>query len=120
MYYENSDTVSAHSGFPNPATDTDLRSIDLNRSLIQNPASTYMMRVSGDQWTTSGIFDGDIAIIDRALLPKPNDIVAWWHDGSFIMSPRHKTPPQCEIWGVITTTIHQFRKKDTNKPSRPM
>lgn len=104
--------VSVHTGFPNPATDSSLRSLDLNSLLINHSASTYFFRVEGSQWEAAGVFDGDIAIIDRALGARTSDTVVWWngHTENFAISVRKTVPPDAVVWGVITATIHQFRK----------
>jgi len=106
------DGISVHTGFPNPATDTSLRSLDLNQLLIQHSASTYFFRVRGDQWQNDGVFDGDIAIVDRSLDPRKNDTVIWWdeHQDNFAISPYRSMPAGATLWGVISSTIHQFRK----------
>lgn len=109
MYYENPDGVSARSGFPNPAIDAAVQGLDLNRLLIKNGASTYFMRISGDDWNESGIFDGDIAVIDRALTPRPNDLTIWLNRDEFAVSPRHALPESVGVWGVVTATIHLCR-----------
>lgn len=109
MYYENPDGVSVHGGFPNPAADASLQNIDLNKFLIKNSVSTYMMRVSGQEWQDRGIFDGDLILIDRALRVRRNDLVIW-HDGSrdFAVSPWHTVPEGGEVWGVVTACIHLY------------
>jgi len=106
------DGISVHTGFPNPATDASLRSLDLNRLLIAHSASTYFFRVRGNEWEAAGVFDGDIAIVDRALDAHKTDIVIWWNGGgeSFSISARHKVPAGATVWGVITSTIHEHRK----------
>jgi SOS-response transcriptional repressor LexA len=103
--------ISIHTGFPNPAADTSLRSLDLNQLLIQHSASTYFFRIRGNEWETTGIFDGDIAIIDRAVDIRKNDTVIWWNNDSteFSISVKHAVPPDATVWGVITATIHQLR-----------
>lgn len=111
-FYENPDGVSVHGGFPNPATDVSLQGIDLNTLLIKNSAATYLMRISGNDWRAQGIFDGDIIIIDRALTPQTNDLVIWWYDGSFAISPKHKVPLDCEIWGIVTSVTHRYRSRE--------
>jgi DNA polymerase V len=112
MQEESHEGVSVHAGFPNPATDTSLRSLDLNQLLIRHSASTYFFRIEGDEWQTSGVFAGDIAIVDRALDPRKTDIVLWWHQagGEFAISAYHAMPPGAAVWGIITATIHEFRK----------
>jgi DNA polymerase V len=109
------DGVSVHAGFPNPATDSSLRSLDLNQLLISHTASTYMFRVEGSEWEGAGVFAGDIAIVDRALDPRKTDTVLWWEGGTetFVISAYKTVPPEATVWGVITATIHQFRKDGT-------
>jgi len=104
--------VSVHAGFPNPAGDKSLGGLDLNRLLIQSSASTYLFRLRGDEWESLGIFDGDIAIVDRALDPRKNDLVIWWGEdtGSFAISKSKQVKPGITIWGVVTAVIHQFRE----------
>jgi hypothetical protein len=109
---ETSDGVSEHTGFPNPATDTSLNGLDLNKLLVVHSASTYFFRVRGNEWEGMGVFDGDLAIIDRALDARQTDTVIWW-DGrgeQFSISGYRQVPDDAIIWGVVTSTIHQHRK----------
>lgn len=112
MYYSQPENVSVHMGFPNPAADASLQNLDFNQLLIHHGTATYTMRVAGNAWSDQGIFDGDLALIDRALTPKQNDIVAWVNHDDFAMSPRHSVPSGAVVWGVVTTVIHQFRRKE--------
>jgi DNA polymerase V len=106
------DGVSVHAGFPNPAADKSLRSLDFNQLLIKHTASTYLFRVEGSEWEDAGVFAGDIAVIDRSLNVRKNDVVIWWQGGdqSFAISSYQQLPPDATVWGVVTATIHQFRK----------
>ncbi|HSW66543.1 MAG TPA: S24 family peptidase [Bacillota bacterium] len=108
-----SDGVSVHTGFPNPATDSRLSGLDLNTLLIRHGASTYMFRVQGNEWEGAGVFEGDVAIVDRALDPKKRDVVLGWDEdrGEFIITPYASLPAAARLWGVITATIHEFRKR---------
>lgn len=54
-------------GFPSPADDYIEGQLDLNEHLIQHPAATFYVRVSGDSMTGAGIYPGDILIVDRAV-----------------------------------------------------
>jgi DNA polymerase V len=105
------DGVSVHTGFPNPAADTSLHGLDLNKLLIRNSAATYMFRVRGSEWEGAGVFDGDIAVVDRALTPRGRDVVLWWHGerGEFAIGHYKTIPKDAQVWGVITATVHQFR-----------
>ena len=111
------DGVSIHAGFPNPATDSSLHTLDFNQLLIQHSASTYMFRINGSEWEDAGVFDKDIAIVDRALDPRKTDVVIWWDEtnGEFVISKYSKVPKEGSCWGVVTTTIHQFRKLPDGK-----
>lgn len=106
------DGVSVHTGFPNPAIDQRLQTLDFNKLLVRHAASTYMFRLRGDEWEGAGIFDGDIAVVDRHLDPKKSDVVLWWNEskGEFSISKYAAMPKEAACWGVITSTIHQFRQ----------
>src|SRR5256885_17213864 len=108
---EDQDGVSVHAGFPNPAADKSLHGLDLNRLLIQHTASTFLFRVRGSDWESAGVFAGDIAIVDRALDPRKNDVVLWWDDGQgeFAISAYSGMPLSATCWGVVTGTVHQLR-----------
>ena len=115
MYFTQADGVSVHTGFPNPAADASLQTLDFNQLLIHNHAATYVMRISGNDWAEQGIFDGDFVLIDRALVAKPNDVVAWIRDDLFALSPKHAVPAGGAVWGVATSVIHPFRLKNLEK-----
>ena len=53
-------------GFPSPADDLD-RDLDLHELLIQHPAATYYVRLSGDSMQGAGLYDGDILVVDCSL-----------------------------------------------------
>jgi len=112
---EQADGVSVHAGFPNPAADKNLGSLDLDQLLIQHTASTFLFRLRGNDWEQFGIFDEDIAIVDRALDPRKNDLVIWWDEDTdgFAISKYKDLQAGANIWGVVTNVIHQFRKDST-------
>lgn len=103
--------VSVHAGFPNPAADRSLDNLDLHQLLVPRPASTFLFRIAGNDWQDLGIFDSDIAVIDKALDAHSNDIVAWWNEpaGEFALSARKHIPPEATVWGVVTSVVHRFR-----------
>lgn len=110
-YYQSPDAAAEHRGFPNAATDVSLQALDLNQLLIQNPVSTFMMRIAGNDFRGQGIFHGDLVIIDRAMNPKQNDLVAWLNSDEFAISPRHRLSEEALVWGVVTSVIHEFRTR---------
>ena len=103
--------VSEKTGFPNAATDTSLTSLDITKLLIQNPSSTFFMRLRGGGWEDRGVFDNDVVVVDRALAAHPTDLVIWWGGESFGLSKPGGVPEDTEVWGVVTTIIHQTRQK---------
>lgn len=111
IYHEgvSGDGIAVHTGFPNPAIDASLKDLSLNQLLIAHSASSYMMRIVGNDWQPLGIFDKDIAIIDRSLTARQNDIVVWWYEDSFRLSYLSQVPKQAVVWGIVTSTIHIFK-----------
>ena len=102
--------VSVHAGFPNPATDANLESLRLEELLIAHPVSTFFLRISGRQWEAQGIFDGDLAIVDRAIEARAADLVIWWQEETFLISQRELVPGNATIWGIVISIVHQYRK----------
>lgn len=104
------DGVSVHKGFPNPAADNYGRrtslALDLNKLLVKHPSSTYLFRIAGHHWTEQGIFDGDVAVIDRALTANSYDTVLIWIDDNFELRRRNTITENQHIWGVVSAVIH--------------
>nr|WP_235830855.1 translesion error-prone DNA polymerase V autoproteolytic subunit [Arthrobacter cheniae] len=73
------------SGFASPAQDWFEDRIDLNRHLIKDITSTYIVRVSGHAMDGAGISDGDELIVDRALQPRDGSVVIAVLDGELII-----------------------------------
>lgn len=63
------------SGFGAAADDYMERGIDLNEELIRNKPATFFMRVNSDTMKESGIYTGDVVIIDRSLKAMSGKIV---------------------------------------------
>jgi len=105
--------VSVHAGFPNPAADRQGAALSLDRLLLKHPSSNFIFRVRGHNWADRGIFDGDLALIDRALDPARHNLVIAWQDDSFIIDTLANLPPGVEPWGTLTALIHEYRKETT-------
>tara|TARA_B100000676_G_scaffold282744_1_gene308861 strand:+ start:22 stop:450 length:429 start_codon:yes stop_codon:yes gene_type:complete len=122
-------TVSA--GFPSPADDYIENNLSLSELLIRNNLSTFLMKASGDSMADVGINHDDILLVDRSLEAKNRDIVIAIIEGSLTVkklliktdgsvvlkseNPKHndiKIPEinDLEVWGVVTSVIHQFIK----------
>lgn len=110
-----SDGVSIHSGFPNPAEAATGQStplaLDLNRLLVQHPSSTYVFKVAGHSWEHLGIFDGDIALIDRALQPRSKDLIIAWQTSGFRFRRWERLQADDTLWGVVSVMIHPYQLK---------
>lgn len=101
--------VTEHAGFPNPATDHSIISLDINVLLVKHPSSTFFMQLNGNAWEDRGIFDSDVIVIDRALEAKKTDLVVWWDVDEFRVSHFRSLPAKIAPWGVITSIIHRYR-----------
>lgn len=119
---------SVSAGFPSPADDYLQAQLDLNDYVIQHPAATFFVRVTGDSMKEAGIFSGDILVVDRALNVKTGNIVIAVIDGELLVkrivlknsmaylepeNPEYKqikiTPEMnFEVWGVVTTVVHKL------------
>lgn len=123
-----SGTVRA--GFPSPADDFSVKRHDLNDLLITHPTATFFWRVRGTSMLEAGIADGDILVVNRALVPRHGDIVVAEVDNDFTVKylfKRHgkvrlqaadPTFPdiafegdgvRLTVIGVVTSTIKRFR-----------
>ncbi len=120
--------VHVPAGFPSPAEDYLDHPLDFNELLIKHPAATFAVRVTGDSMTGAGIFNGDIAIIDRALTASDGKIVLGIINGDFTLkryrqrgeaqwlesaNPAYKDIPitegtQFEVWGVVRHSIRML------------
>ena len=73
---------------PVPFRDHDGRdSLDLNALLTPRPIATFYMRVAGHGLRSHGVFDGDLLVIDRSILPAPGHLVVAEHRGEFLLRP---------------------------------
>ncbi len=72
-------------GFPSPAQDSSDLKLDLNRELVQNPASTFYARVSGVSMIGDGVDDGDLLVIDRSIAPYSGALAVCYIDGEFTL-----------------------------------
>lgn len=114
-------------GFPSPAEEELLDKISLERFLIKNPNSTFMLKISGDSMIEAGILPGDFVLVDRSLKPKNGDIVIARVDGDWtvkylrkkdnrlILVPANKNyktiVPEEELYiaGVVIGVVRKYR-----------
>ncbi|RZU60496.1 LexA family protein [Zhihengliuella halotolerans] len=116
-------------GFASPAGDYYDGGIDLNRHLIPDRTSTFVMRVSGHSMAGAGAADGDELIVERARAPRDGNVVVAVLDGELVVrrlrieaagpvlqtEPLPPSPPvrtrvdgELDVWGVVTRSLHRL------------
>lgn len=115
-------------GFPSPGDDQVERVLDINDLVVQNPASTFFVRVEGDSMEGTGIFSGDVLVVDRAVEAKEGRIVLAAVNGEMLvkrlaklegrqvlLSENDQYAPiflgedeECYLWGVVVGSVRQF------------
>lgn len=93
-------------GFPPPASDFAVKRHDLNELLITHLAATFMWRISGQSMIELGIFDGDIVVVNRALLPA-STATSWWQK---LMATSRSSSSGVRAWcnyGPLTPRIQR-------------
>lgn len=126
----NKNILTVAAGFPSPAENYIEEKLNLDKHLIKNKESTFFVRVSGDSMINVGIFDNDILVVDRSLIPVRKSIVIASIDGElvvkklvkdkikkdFYLKSENKNYPDIRlnsnsdtiIWGIVTYTIHSL------------
>lgn len=118
---------NVQAGFPSPAEEELVDTLTLDRYLINNPDSSFLIEVAGDSMIDAGIQPKDLVIVDRSLTPKNNDIVLAKIDNDWTLKYLYKkgqrvylqaanenypnlVPNQeLEIAGVIVSSIRKYK-----------
>lgn len=66
---------SVRAGLPFTPQQDPVRTVELDRFLIEHPTTTYLVRVKGDSMRDAGIVEGDIAVVDKSVEPRDGDVV---------------------------------------------
>ena len=102
--------------------------LDLNEHLVENPTSTFLIRVTGDSMINAGINPNDTLVVDKEIEPEHGRIVVaeinnkllvkrirYNKDEIYLISENSKYPiikvkdeDKFEIWGVVTSVIRQM------------
>ncbi len=122
-------------GFPSPADDYLEEVLSLDDICIANQASTFLGRIKGNSLIDICIYEGDIAVIDKAEKPKNKDLVVCAIDGEFnakilriekngmvqLISANSKFKPiiineqtDFKVWGVITFVIQNIKNRSND------
>jgi DNA polymerase V len=112
-------------GFPSPADDFLEGALELPRWLAPNPPATFAWNISGDSMRGAGIFDRDLAVVDRSLKAGHGSIVVAAINGEMSIKRLQidgnvarlafdnpdlpafavEEMAEGEIWGVVRFTI---------------
>ena len=123
-YYD----TKVQAGFPSPAEDHLEQRLDLNTLVIDNPSSTFFVRVAGESMRQIGITDGDILVVDRSIESWVNRIVVAVIDSEFtikrftkrngtvVLEAENPDYPSITIteemdfsvWGVVSWTLKKL------------
>ncbi len=76
---------AVQAGFPSPAEEELVDTINLDQYLVRRPEATYLLTVSGDSMIEAGIQPGDLVLVEKGGAPKQNDIVIAQIDGEWTM-----------------------------------
>ncbi len=118
--------IEAACGFPSPAQDYETNEIDLNEHLMPNRVATYLIRARGNSMTRARIFDGDLLIVDRSIIPDDGHVVVAVLDGEMTVKRLRRTAAgatlaaenrdhpdivvpelsELHIWGVVSKAVH--------------
>lgn len=114
---------------------------EINRIIVEHPASTFYARVRGDLLKCENIHDGDLLVIDKSIEPLPGMLcVCYIKDGFEIRQVRIKygriylvsfnenipyfaLPEEDQhsyLFGVITYSIKREKKKTLTVNERPL
>jgi DNA polymerase V len=118
-----------HAGFPSPADDYAEHTLHLDSLVIQHPAASFYVKVSGDSMRDAGISEGDILVVDQALEATHNTVIVAMLNGEFTIkrlslhngqitlapaNPRYHPiliteGMDFQVWGVVTYCIRRVR-----------
>ena len=112
-------------GFPSPAADHIEQHISLDEVLNIRAPHVYLVSIVGDSMQGAGIFEGDLAVVDRAIEPAHGHIVVALLNNEpickrlckrgaevILLSENPAYPAryvmegdELSIWGVITSAV---------------
>jgi DNA polymerase V len=128
--------AGGYGSFESAALDFPEDTIDLTRLLIKDKETVFFFaKVSGDSLSGIGIFDGNLLVIQKGMLPVENDIIVVFLNDEYYVKykPRYKrnsselkeirlkseNPAYNDLyadenseffyWGLVTSNINIFR-----------
>ncbi|WP_246714741.1 LexA family protein [Methylobacterium sp. R2-1] len=105
-------------GFPSPADDFVENALELPRWLVPNPPATFLWRIAGDSMRDAGIFDGNLACVDRSLKPTHGSVIvaarSLLHAVFQALAASHS---HCSLRALANTVSSRSRSASTTGPS---
>lgn len=116
-------------GFPSPADDYVVETLDLNDFLMPRKEASFLLKVKGESMLDAGIHDGDILVVDKSMTATDGRVVIVTLDGQFTVKTLEKKrgkirlipanpefapieikdEQELQVWGIVTSVIHQFK-----------
>lgn len=114
-------------GFPSPAVDFAEDRLCIEDHLVEHREATFYVRVSGHSMNDFGIHDGDLLVVDKAVVPADGAVVVAVVDGQFAVKQLRLmrdgvllrsgnsgsqdilvgAEQELSIWGVVRWSIHR-------------
>lgn len=85
---------SVRAGFPSPAEEEGNDRMSLDEYLVDQPNSTFFLKVKGDSMDGAGILEGDIVIVQRTSDAYLNQTVVVSVEGQLVVKMLRKTSNQ--------------------------
>ncbi|MBV4520866.1 S24 family peptidase [Pseudomonas sp. SWRI74] len=112
-------------GFPSPAADHIEQHLSLDEVLNIRAPHVYLVAITGESMQGAGIFEGDLAVVDRSIEPAHGHVVVALLNNEpickrlckrgndiVLLSENSRYPAryvlegdELSIWGVITSTV---------------
>ena len=113
------DGLVFHAGFPNAGEDMAQQGMSLDALVFRHRLSTFLWQLE-DAVPELGWGVGSIAVVDRALEPRQNDLVVAVVEESFVVRKLHQgklydaagrldETENISVWGVITHVLQSYR-----------
>ena len=117
---------SIRAGYPAPAEDQFVDTIFFDTYLVDDPDSSYLLRVTGDSMESAGLYEGDIVVVNKRKEAYAGDIIvalvddAWTlkylgkEKGKPVLIPANpkynKIYPKGEliIGGVVVSAVRKY------------
>lgn len=87
-------------GWPSPAEEELVDSINLDDYLITNREATFLLKVNGDSMIEAGIMPGDLVLIEKGREIKSGDIVVAEIDSQWTLKRFMKKGGRIALWAA--------------------